>query len=261
MAQGTEGPRTPHRPGYLKESTSQTAGPYVHIGLAPGAAGFEIFEHELGRDIAGPNAAGERIRVEGLVIDGTGTALKDVMLEVWQANAHGRYDHPEDRQDKPLEDGFRGWGRIISDFETGLWSFETVKPGVVPGRNRRPMAPHISFWIVARGINIGLHTRMYFADEDAANAADPVLNLIEQTRAPLDPDRAPRGGRPGSGLPVRHPPSGRRRDRLLRRLIYDWISAGSARRAGSENRALRRCPVRSEVTASTLIADWARDRF
>ena len=165
---------------YLRESPSQTAGPYVHIGLAPGAAGFEIFETELGTDIAGPNAAGERITVEGTVLDGTGAPLKDVLIEVWQANAAGIYAHPADKRSGEVEDGFRGWGRIISDFSTGLFSFETVKPGVVAGRNGRPMAPHLNLWIVARGINIGLNTRMYFGDETEANAKDPVLNLIEQ---------------------------------------------------------------------------------
>lgn len=165
---------------YLRESPSQTAGPYVHIGLAPGAAGFEIFETELGTDIAGPNAAGERITVEGTVFDGTGAPLKDVLIEVWQANAAGIYAHPADKRSGEVEDGFRGWGRIISDFSTGLFSFETVKPGVVAGRNGRPMAPHLNLWIVARGINIGLNIRMYFGDETEANAKDPVLNLIEQ---------------------------------------------------------------------------------
>jgi len=161
---------------YLRETASQTAGPYVHIGLAPGAAGFDIYARELGWDIAGPNAAGERIRVEGLVIDGTGAPVKDVLLEVWQANAEGVYAHPEGGG--AVEDGFRGWGRVITDFDTGAWGFDTVKPGAVMGRNRRFMAPHISFWIVARGINVGLNTRMYFEDED--NSADPVLNLVEQ---------------------------------------------------------------------------------
>ena len=165
---------------YLRESPSQTAGPYVHIGLAPGAAGFEIFETELGTDIAGPNAAGERITVEGTVFDGTGAPLKDVLIEVWQANAAGVYAHPADKRSGEVEEGFRGWGRVISNFDTGLWSFETVKPGVVPGRNGRPMAPHLNLWIVARGINIGLNTRMYFGDETEANAKDPLLNLIEQ---------------------------------------------------------------------------------
>jgi protocatechuate 3,4-dioxygenase alpha subunit len=165
---------------YLRETASQTAGPYVHIGLAPGAAGFKTFDQELGTDIAGPNAKGERIAVEGVVFDGTGSPLKDVLIEVWQANAAGVYAHPADRRSAEVEEGFRGWGRVISDFATGLWSFETVKPGIVPGRNGRPMAPHLNLWIVARGINIGLNTRMYFADEGQANAADPVLNLIEQ---------------------------------------------------------------------------------
>ena len=165
---------------YLKESPSQTAGPYVHIGLAPGAAGFKIFDQELGHDIAGPNAEGERITVEGVVIDGTGAPLKDVLIEIWQANAAGVYAHPADKRSGAVEEGFRGWGRVISDFATGLWSFETVKPGVALGRNGRPMAPHLNLWIVARGLNIGLNTRMYFADEAEANAKDPVLNLIEQ---------------------------------------------------------------------------------
>lgn len=162
---------------YLKETPSQTAGPYVHIGLAPGAAGFDIYERELGWDIAGPNAGGERIRVEGLVTDGTGAPVKDVLLEAWQANANGIYAHPE--HPGGVEDGFRGWGRVITDFETGTWGFDTVKPGPVPGRNGRLMAPHINLWIVARGINVGLNTRLYFEDEAEANAADPVLNLIE----------------------------------------------------------------------------------
>ncbi|BDW83994.1 protocatechuate 3,4-dioxygenase subunit alpha [Roseicyclus marinus] len=162
---------------YLKETPSQTAGPYVHIGLAPGAAGFDIYERELGHDIAGPHAAGQRIRVEGLVIDGTGSPIKDVMLEAWQANAAGHYAHAQGGG--PVEDGFRGWGRVITDFATGEWGFDTVKPGPVPGRNGTVQAPHISLWLVARGINLGLHTRLYFEDEADANAADPVLNGIE----------------------------------------------------------------------------------
>jgi protocatechuate 3,4-dioxygenase alpha subunit len=164
---------------YLKESASQTAGPYVHIGLAPHAAGFDIFEKNFSNVLAGPQTKGERISIEGRVIDGSGTPVRDVLIEIWQANAAGKYNHPADRQDKPIDPTFRGWGRAASDFESGVFTFETIKPGVVAGRGGRPMAPHVNLWIVARGINIGLNTRMYFSDEAAANAADPVLNLIE----------------------------------------------------------------------------------
>jgi protocatechuate 3,4-dioxygenase alpha subunit len=162
---------------YLRESASQTAGPFVHIGLAPGAAGFDIYRQELGHDICGPNALGEKIRVEGTVIDGMGAPIKDALLEVWQANADGHYAHAQGARD--VEDGFRGWGRVITDFETGAWGFDTIKPGATQGRGGGVQAPHLNIWIVSRGINIGLNTRMYFADETDANAKDPVLNLIE----------------------------------------------------------------------------------
>ena len=168
------------RLGYLKESASQTAGPYVHIGLIPKQAGFDIFQNDFSNVLAGRRTKGERIRIEGRVFDGLGLPLRDVLLEIWQANAAGKYNHPADRQDKPIDESFRGWGRAGSDFETGLYYFETIKPGSVSGRSGRPMAPHVNFWIVARGINIGLNTRMYFSDETEANARDPVLNIIEQ---------------------------------------------------------------------------------
>ncbi|MFD0857415.1 protocatechuate 3,4-dioxygenase subunit alpha [Roseovarius aquimarinus] len=192
----------PQTLNYLRETASQTAGPYVHIGLAPGAAGFDIYREELGHDIAGPNAAGERIRVTGRVIDGMGSPVKDVLLEVWQANAAGHYAHPEGGG--AVEDGFRGWGRVIPDFETGAFAFETVKPGAVPGRDGRMQAPHLNLWIVARGINLGLNTRMYFADEAEANAADPVLNLIEweSRRATLIAARQD-GAKPGYTFDIR----------------------------------------------------------
>lgn len=163
----------------LRETPSQTAGPYVHIGLIPRQAGFAIFAHDFGPVLAGPAAVGERIRIEGRVLDGLGAPCRDVLLEIWQANAAGRYDHPADRQDKAADPGFHGWGRAGTDFATGLFAFETIKPGAVVGRHGRPMAPHVNVWLVARGINIGLQTRMYFSDEAAANAEDPVLNLIE----------------------------------------------------------------------------------
>jgi protocatechuate 3,4-dioxygenase alpha subunit len=187
---------TPALP-YLKETASQTAGPYVHIGLAPKQAGFEIFEKNFSNVLVGSKTKGERIRVEGRVIDGSGTPLRDVLLEIWQANSAGRYHHPADRQDKPLDADFRGWGRAASDFDTGEYFFETIKPGPVEGRSGRTMAPHVNFWIVARGINIGLNTRMYFSDEATANAGDPVLNAIEweTRRQTLIASREERSGR------------------------------------------------------------------
>lgn len=166
---------------YLRETPSQTAGPYVHIGLLPGQAGFDIFERPFGNVLAGPGARGERIRIEGRVLDGLGAPCRDVLVEIWQANAAGRYAHPADRQEgKPLDPAFRGWGRTGTDFTTGVYSFETVKPGPVEGRRgHRPMAPHVTVWLAARGINIGLSTRLYFEDEAALNEADPVLRMID----------------------------------------------------------------------------------
>jgi protocatechuate 3,4-dioxygenase alpha subunit len=180
----------------LRETASQTAGPYVHIGLAPKQAGFDIFEKNFSNQLASPGTAGQRIAIEGRVFDGSGTPLRDVLLELWQANAAGRYNHPADTQAKSLDPDFRGWGRACSDFDTGVFRFDTVKPGAVEGRNGRPMAPHLNLWIVARGINIGLNTRMYFSDEAAANAKDPVLNLIEWEvrRQTLIGQRETRGG-------------------------------------------------------------------
>ena len=166
--------------GILRETASQTAGPYVHIGLAPSAAGFEIFENNFGSVLTNDKTKGERIRIEGRVFDGIGTVLKDVLIEIWQANAEGKYDHPADQQaGKSVDPNFRGWGRSCTDFDTGVYTFDTIKPGSVTGRNGRFMAPHINVWVVARGINLGLNTRLYFSDEAKANAADPVINLIE----------------------------------------------------------------------------------
>ena len=187
-----------NRLNYLKQSPSQTAGPYVHIGLIPLQAGFDIFEKNFSNVLVNDGTQGERIRIEGRVIDGSGTPVRDALLEIWQANAAGRYNHPLDRQEhKPLDASFRGWGRTGSDFETGIYTFETIKPGAVVGRKGKgTMAPHINLWIVARGINIGLNTRMYFADEAEANAKDPVLNMIEQEsrRRTLIAPRETRGG-------------------------------------------------------------------
>ncbi|CVI57629.1 protocatechuate 3,4-dioxygenase subunit alpha [Agrobacterium leguminum] len=166
---------------YLKETASQTAGPYVHIGCTPNFVGIEgVFEKDLG---SGPlyndRACGERISVRGTVYDGAGMALKDALIEIWQADTDGYYNSPSETRGK-ADPNFIGWGRSPGDMDTGEFVFETIKPGKVPFRDGRPMAPHITFWIVARGINIGLQTRMYFPEEQEANAADPVLARIEQ---------------------------------------------------------------------------------
>ncbi len=168
----------------LKETPSQTAGPYVHIGLVPRQAGFHVFERELGNVLVSDRTQGERIRIEGRVLDGLGAPCRDVLVELWQANAQGRYAHPADRQENKAHDPhFRGFGRAGTDFETGLYRFDTIKPGPVAARTGHPpMAPHLNLWLVARGINIGLSTRMYFPDEEAANARDPVLALVEPLR-------------------------------------------------------------------------------
>ena len=100
------------------------------------------------------------------------------MLEVWQADSAGIYPHPKDPQSAQVKQGFRGWSRVVPDFETGLRASDTIKPGSAMGRNGNPVAPHVAVWVVSREINIGLNTRLYFADED--NLADPVLTLIEQ---------------------------------------------------------------------------------
>jgi protocatechuate 3,4-dioxygenase alpha subunit len=181
----------------MRETASQTAGPYVHIGLAPQQAGFDIFENNFGSVLTNDNTKGERIRIEGRVFDGIGTVLKDVLIESWQANAEGRYAHPADRQPgKAIDDHFRGWGRSCTDFDTGVYTLDTIKPGVVAGRNGRFMAPHINLWIVARGINLGLNTRLYFSDEAEANKKDAVLNIIEweARRATLVAQRSEKDG-------------------------------------------------------------------
>lgn len=157
----------------LKETASQTAGPFVHIGLAPKDAGLDVYASELGRDIAGPDAQGARITVTGSVFDASGTPVSDVLIEVWQADAHGTYSSARSHTS-----GCSGWGRVVPDFETGVFSFQTIKPGAVALPDGSLMAPHLNLWLVARGINIGLNTRMYFADEKDLNSRDATLALI-----------------------------------------------------------------------------------
>ncbi len=158
----------------LPETPSQTAGPYVHIGLALEAAGNPAREQEIWNEMAKPGAPGEHILLLGHVYDGNGHLIRDSFLELWQANADGEYDR-EYNLDKP----FNSFGRTATADE-GEWVVKTIKPGVVRNAAGVPMAPHVNVSLFARGINIHLQTRLYFDDEAQSNAVDPVLNLIEQ---------------------------------------------------------------------------------
>jgi len=163
----------------LKESPSQTAGPYIHIGATPNWVEITgVWDEDLGLVLVGPETKGERILVKGRIFDGSGHPIKDALVEIWQADADGLYNSPEEKRGK-ADPHFVGWGRQPTDGSTGEYRFETIKPGRVPYKDGRLMAPHITVWIVARGINIGLHTRLYFGDEEAANAECPVLARIE----------------------------------------------------------------------------------
>lgn len=169
----------------LKETPSQTAGPYVHIGLMPNFVGIHgTHAEDLGGRMLNDKAKGERIAIEGHVFDGTGEPLRDCVIEIWQADAAGLYPSPSETRGT-ADPNFVGWGRAAADPQSGLYRFETIKPGRVPFPDGRLQAPHVSLWIVARGINLGLNTRMYFSDEAEANAADPILLRIEhRTRVP-----------------------------------------------------------------------------
>lgn len=167
----------------LKETPSQTAGPYVHIGCTPNVAEITgVYDTDLGVAMVHDGAKGERITIKGQVIDGAGTPLRDAMVEIWQADANGLYNSPSETRGE-ADNQFAGWGRRATGSDDGVYVFETIKPGPVPFSNpnigNAMQAPHVNFWIVARGINLGLNTRMYFPEEEEANAADPVLGKIE----------------------------------------------------------------------------------
>lgn len=152
----------------LVPTASQTVGPYLHLGLT-----VITFP-----DIAKDASKGEKIVISGRVLDGEGQPIPDALLEFWQANADGKYAHPEDTQSKALDGKFLGFGRVPTDKE-GRYSFATVKPGTVPGGDNSQQAPHIVVCLFMRGMLRHLYTRIYFSDETAANANDSVLGLIE----------------------------------------------------------------------------------
>jgi protocatechuate 3,4-dioxygenase alpha subunit len=154
---------------------SQTVGPFFHRALL----------HEGWNDLAASGAAGTPVVIEGRVLDGDGAPVGDAMLEIWQANAVGRYDHPEDLQEqgrleRPIDTHFHGFGRVASD-EDGHYRLRTIKPGAVPGTDDAPQAPHINVSIFARGLLKRLVTRIYFPD-DPLNEADPLLRALPPAR-------------------------------------------------------------------------------
>lgn len=154
----------------LRASTSQTIGPFLRIGL-------EWMQIE---DVAPPGVPGQRIRIEGRVLDAEGKPVNDAAVELWQANSHGKYASPEDAQDKPLDPAFRGYGRSLTD-EAGAFRFRTIKPGRVPGPEGKLQAPHLVITIFMRGLLKQLVTRMYFPEEPS-NSDDPILNLVPHER-------------------------------------------------------------------------------
>jgi protocatechuate 3,4-dioxygenase alpha subunit len=151
-------------------TTSQTVGPFFSIGMT-----------RMKRDdLVSAGASGERVTISGQVFDGDGKPVSDAILEIWQANTYGKYAHPADQQDKPVEASFSGYGRIPTDDE-GKFRFTTIKPGQVPDLEGKLQAPHIVVSVFARGLLRRLVTRIYFPDEPT-NAADFVLNLVEPSR-------------------------------------------------------------------------------
>lgn len=185
----------------LRETASQTAGPYVHIGLALDVAGLPEREEEIWNQLATPEAEGEHIEVVGTVIDGNGDLVRDALIEAWQADAQGEYQ-PEFDLQKP----FNSFGRTATTASgNSEWSLHTIKPGAVSRGDGKVMAPHINLAVFARGVNIQLQTRLYFEDEPQANAECPVLGAIESParRQTLIAKREEAGGKVRYRLDIR----------------------------------------------------------
>ena len=156
---------------------SQTVGPYFAYGLTPN--GKYEWNDAFSNNLVTSDTTGERIRVEGKVLDGDGKIVPDCMLEIWQADAQGRFSDPQDKRALP-NSSFRGFGRCGTDGNGG-YSFDTIKPGTVPDPDGKPQAPHLVLAVFARGMLLHLYTRIYF-DGEAANTSDPVLALVPADR-------------------------------------------------------------------------------
>ena len=155
-------------------TASQTVGPFFHDCLMRDGARCDV--------LASDSTEGTHIRIAGRVIDGDGAGVPDAVLEIWQANQHGRYNHPLDRRDLPLDPAFTGYGRIATQAD-GAFCFTTIKPGAVPFDERRLQAPHISVAVLGRGLLNHLYTRIYF-DDESATADDPILLAVDPERRP-----------------------------------------------------------------------------
>jgi protocatechuate 3,4-dioxygenase alpha subunit len=169
---------------------SQTVGPFYAYGLTPN--GQYDWVDTFTNNLLTPDVSGDRIRIAGQVFDGDGATVRDAVLEIWQADAQGRFADPQDKRALP-NSAFKGFGRSGTDAD-GRFSFETIKPGIVPDPDGKPQAPHIVLAVYARGLLLHLYTRIYFDDEAAKNAADPVLALVpEDRRSTLIAKRQPDG--------------------------------------------------------------------
>lgn len=161
------------------QTPSQTVGPYFAIGLTPGIFGKRELVTNV---IAAPDTPGTHIRIEGRVLDGAGDPVEDAMLEIWQADAEGRYAHPlDDARGERADKRFRGFGRAGTTPQ-GEFVFETVKPGAVPGTGNNWQAPHLNLIVFSRGLLSHAFTRIYFSDQAEANEGDPILALVEPER-------------------------------------------------------------------------------
>jgi len=157
----------------LGETPSQTVGPFFSIGLS--GEGENV--------LASDAVAGDRIRLVGRVLDGEGQPVGDALIELWQANSLGRYRHPDDtRAEIVLDEAFTGFGRAATEFETGEYWFETIKPGRVPDPEGELQSPHLNLIVQARGMPNPLFTRVYFPDEEEANRSDLVLAMVPKDR-------------------------------------------------------------------------------
>jgi protocatechuate 3,4-dioxygenase alpha subunit len=177
---------------------SQTVGPYFAYGLTPKGRcqwdpnGSYSWKETVGDNLVTADATGEKIRIEGRITDGDGAPINDAMIEIWQADAQGRYASPADARARP-NTKFKGFGRSATD-KDGVYSFDTIKPGAVPGPNGKNQAPHIVVAVYSRGMLRQVYTRLYFAD-DPANANDPILALVpEDRRGTLLADKQASGG-------------------------------------------------------------------